>query len=298
MGTLICPICHHREYRTVGIATDHLVSGRQFPLVRCSHCGLVITQNPPQGEAFGAYYKSIDYISHSNINKGFFNQLYHVVRRCMLRKKRRWLQAYCRGGNGSRLLDIGCGTGYFAHYMQQRGYEVACVEQDADARAFALRKFGLNPLADLLDAPFPESHFHAITLWHVLEHIESLEEHLGHISRLLKSDGVLVIAVPNPTSYDACYFGGDWAAYDVPRHLWHFTPDSLTFLLERYGFVLQRVHPMYFDAYYIALMSQKQLGRKGGNAFFRAFLIGLGGTIRTLRTARAASSLVYIFQKR
>lgn len=296
---MICPICHHQQQTPVGIASDFLVSGKKFPLMRCSHCGLIMTDKHPPIEELGAYYKNPNYISHSDVHKGLMNRLYHTARRCMLKQKGRWVEravSRCEG-QSPRLLDVGCGTGYFPYYMQQLGYQVSCVEQDAEARAFTEKKFALTPSDGLLHAHWAEHSFDVITLWHVLEHIVDLEEHMQCLAQLLPLGGALVVAVPNPTSYDAQRLGCDWAAYDVPRHVWHFTPDSLTTLAERYGFRLESLHPMWLDVYYIALMTQQQRGRKGLNAWLRSVTLGLWSNVRTLMDRRAASSLVYLFRR-
>ena len=165
----------------MGIASDHLVSSKSFPLVRCSHCGLIMTGSLPAKEELGAYYKSNNYISHSDVHKGLMNRLYHAARRRMLKQKGTLVKRatpYIEGAS-PRLLDVGCGTGYFAHHMQQLGYQVSCVEQDAEARAFAKEKFSLTPSEALLHTDWADRSFEVITLWHVLEHIVDLEEHIN-----------------------------------------------------------------------------------------------------------------------
>lgn len=296
---MYCPICQRDGSEPIGVVMDRLVSQESFALDRCPHCGFIRTANAPRGAALGRYYKSKEYISHSDTHKTLFDRLYHYARRWMLMLKRRWVLKYLpsqeKREERMNLLDIGCGTGYFAHYMQQHGCRVTTIEQDADARSLAFEKQGLSPYTALLNAPLEEKSFDLITLWHVLEHIDTLEEHFNTITRLIKPNGLLVLALPNPTSWDARVYKMDWAAWDVPRHLWHFSPDNIVSLAERYDFRLKAVRPMWLDVYYIALLSEQRKGTTPFVALLKALPIAVWGTLRTMFKTHEASSLIYFF---
>lgn len=293
-----CPICQKEGCVRSTLATDYLVTYERFPLLKCTHCGFIYTGDAPMGDQIGAYYKSQDYISHSDTRRSSIDRIYHLARRIMLRVKKRQIKRYISNKQkpSPNLLDIGCGTGYFAHYMTQAGYAVSCVEKDADARDFARRNHFLVPYPSLEELPTEANSFDVITLWHVLEHIETLDEHFTLIERLLKQDGLLVIALPNRTGFDAKFYKNKWAAYDVPRHLWHFAPNDIQQLAHRYGFKLRAVHPMYFDAFYISFMSERQKGTRLLIAIVRALVMGAFCFTRSLiNSPYQASSLTYYF---
>jgi hypothetical protein len=112
--------------------------------------------------------------------------------------------------------------------------------------------------------------------------------------RLLKPGGSLLIALPNYTSWDAQYFGKWWAAYDVPRHLYHFSPEAVRSLSNRNGFSLASVRPMWYDAFYIALLSHQH--QQGSSRWLRSFLVGLNSNLKTMKQTDRGSSLVYVMR--
>ncbi|MBB6276042.1 class I SAM-dependent methyltransferase [Porphyromonas circumdentaria] len=299
---MYCPICQKEGSQPIGVAKDYLVSHESFTLDQCPHCGFIRTADAPKGKQLGLYYKSADYISHSDTQRTFFDRLYHRARKRMLAVKRKLIERQLVSLGEKEppiaLLDIGCGTGYFARYMQEHGYHITGIEQDADARDFAQRNNGFSPYSSLLEAPLEEGSFDLITLWHVLEHIETLEEHLEKISRIIAPKGLLVVALPNPCSWDAHYYKEAWAAWDVPRHLWHFSPDNIRQLLQCYGFTQRAVRPMFLDVFYIALLSERQRGIPFLWAGVKAIFIGLVSFMKTLFSSREASSLIYFFTRK
>lgn len=291
-----CPLCHSQEVSPYGEAQDKLVSKECYTLMRCRQCGFIYTAKAPQSTALAHYYQSEAYVSHSNTRKGLIHVLYHIARKWMLYRKGKLVKRYTHTETPS-LLDIGSGTGYFAHYMQQLGYRVSAIEQSQGARDFCFQTFGLQPEANLLTTQLKPLSQDVITLWHVLEHLEDLEQHINVIGSLLRPKGTLIIALPNPTSHDAMYYGSDWAAYDVPRHLWHFSPQNIIPWLQSKGFVVKAIRPMWLDVYYIALLTEQQLGHLHLKGWLRALRIGFVGSLKTLRHREAASSLIYIFGK-
>ena len=221
-----CPLCGGTHLKRVMTCTDYYASGEQFDVLSCEDCGFTFTQGVPVEAEIGRYYETPDYISHSDTKKGAMNAIYHQVRKYMLGKKARLVAKESHRKSG-RLLDIGTGTGYFASTMEQRGWKVEAIEKNAQARMFAQEHFGLDVKAEEELQEFEAGSFDVITLWHVMEHLEHLDETWERLRELLSDRGVLIVAVPNCSSYDAVKYGKYWAAYDVPRHLWHFTPVTI-----------------------------------------------------------------------
>lgn len=243
----------------------------------------------------GRYYESPDYISHTDTRKGLMNRAYHLARRVMLTRKARLVERVAGRREGT-LLDIGTGTGYFAHAMARRGWRVKAIEKSAQARAFAEERFGLAVDAENALPGYADASFDAITLWHVMEHLEHLNETWSELFRLLKEDGALVAAVPNFTSYDAAKYGEAWAAYDVPRHLWHFSPSTMQQFGSKHGFKLAEQHPLPFDAFYVAMLTEKHKGRRA--AFLRGLQTGAQAWFSTLARKERGSSMIYVFRKK
>lgn len=289
-----CPLCKDNHIHSVMKCTDYYATGEVFDVFHCDHCGFTFTQGAPVEAEIGRYYESPDYISHSDTRKGAMNTIYHWVRSLMLNRKARLVEGELHQGKGT-LLDIGTGTGYFPRVMQQRGWTVEAVEKNAAARKFAADHFGLSVKEDDALDSFDSQSFDAITLWHVMEHLEKLDDVWQLFARLLKQAGVLVIAVPNCSSYDARIYGKEWAAYDVPRHLWHFTPDTMRALGEKHGFKLEKFYPMPFDAFYVSMLTEKNM--KHSCSFVRGLMSGFRAYLHTLGHKELSSSIIYIFRK-
>lgn len=288
-----CPACGSTQLGEPVPCKDHFVTQEVFHLRECQDCGFKFTSDAPDAEHIGRYYKSDAYISHSDTKKGLINQVYHWVRSFMLGSKRRLIAGHTKGLD---LLDIGCGTGYFLHHMTQHGYRVAGIEVDADARAYAAAQFGLK--VDGTDVVYQENRtntYDVITLWHVLEHLYDAPAYLKWINQALKPDGVLVIAIPNHSSLDASVYGSDWAAYDPPRHLWHFKPGVLDAFIKPYGFKVVQYKGMPFDAWYNSLMSAKYTAER--YPLLNGFLTGLRSNLNSLGFPERSSSVIYIIRK-
>ncbi len=235
------------------------------------------------------YYQTDDYISHTDSNTGLVNKVYQSVKQYMLSKKVRLLFQYKRKLRS--VLDIGAGTGDFVKLLKSVNVTATGVEPSESARKRAAEK-GVK-LEDSIRT-VEDLTFDAITMWHVLEHVPEPRAHLKKCFEMLNTDGLLVIAVPNYKSFDAQYYGSYWAAYDVPRHLWHFNQEGMKQLLQESGFQMRAVKPMPFDAFYIALLSEKY--KTGSNSFLKAFWIGLRSNWKAASN-REYSSLIYIAQK-
>lgn len=275
--------------------TDHYASGEVFRLFRCEDCGFLFTQDAPVEAEIGRYYETPDYISHSDTHRGLMNRVYHVVRRYMLSRKAALVKRTAGMSRGS-LLDIGTGTGYFANEMQTRGWEVKAIEKNAGARAFAHEHFQLEVDAEEALNEYADASFDVITLWHVMEHLEHLNETWERLAALLKADGVLIVAVPNAVSYDAAKYREWWAAYDVPRHLWHFSPSTMQQFGAKHGFKLAEQHPMPFDAFYVSMLTERYKGSR--LPFLRGLWTGEKAWFSSLAKKGRSSSMIYVFRKK
>jgi SAM-dependent methyltransferase len=207
----------------------------------------------------------------------------------MLRYK---LKVFLKHSKQKKLLDIGGGIGVFAKFLKAKGYNVSLTEPNLKARQSAVKK-GITSYANIDDVPLKET-YSILTLWHVLEHVSELDFTLQKYSKLLKTNGLLIVAVPNVASFDAVYYGPCWAAYDVPRHLWHFKPKGLVLKLEDHGFGLLKTYPLWFDSFYISILSETYAKRN--LPFLRGLVIGLYSNLKALIT-KENSSKIFVFQK-
>jgi 2-polyprenyl-3-methyl-5-hydroxy-6-metoxy-1,4-benzoquinol methylase len=288
-----CPVCGSSDIHPLLTAKDHSVSSEEFVIWQCQSCTLRFTQDVPDESSIGPYYQSQDYISHSNTSKGLLNKLYQAVRKFTLGQKSGLVIS--RTTNHGRILDIGAGIGAFLNEMKGKGWDIEGIEPDYGARQQAKNLFAidLKPTPELQH--IPHNSFDAITLWHVLEHVESLQDYVALLKQLLKKNGKIFIAVPNYSSLDADLYGNRWAAYDVPRHLYHFTPRSIEVLVQKHGMKIIARKPMWFDAFYISLLSSKY--RTGKTSWLGAGINGIRSNLKALLNKEKASSLIYIISK-
>jgi 2-polyprenyl-3-methyl-5-hydroxy-6-metoxy-1,4-benzoquinol methylase len=289
-----CPICSHHHTTSFHVVKDYTVSHEVFQLVRCNQCGFLFTENPPAIHEIGRYYDSAEYISHTDSKKGLFNQVYQSVRNFSIGQKLRLVQSYTNSQKGE-LLDFGCGTGSFLRFTKDKGWNVIGMEPDKAAREKASTLLGSSVLSPEELLHLSSNKFDVITLWHVLEHVHALHETLENFRKILNQDGILVIAVPNHASWDAKHYRHHWAAYDVPRHLYHFTPDTIHRLLTDKGFSKLGMKPMWFDSFYVSMLSEKY--KTGRIRFFSGMLIGLISNINAMLQPGRCSSQIYIYKK-
>ncbi|MEL7161679.1 MAG: class I SAM-dependent methyltransferase [Bacteroidota bacterium] len=288
-----CPLCQSSSIGRELTVRDHSISGEVFELWRCAACDFLFTQDAPAPEEVGAYYAGEEYISHSDNREGIVNKLYHRARDFMLGQKYALVK---REAVGNRLLDYGTGTGYFTDFMVRKGYAAEGIEIDERARTYGREKFGItiNSPEELFTGYGPAV-FDVITLWHVLEHLYEPEKYLRRFHEILAERGVLIIAVPNHKSPDAAAFGKDWAAYDVPRHLWHFSPGTIRRMVSQAGFRVTETRHMPLDPFYVSIMSDKY--QKGGNGLVGGALRGLRSFATSLGEAERGSSVIYVCVK-
>ena len=246
---------------------DHSVSKEIFDLHHNPEFDMLITFPKPSLEKLPSYYESDDYISHTDGKRSLFEKMYHFIKGIALKKKLRLINSQSQKG---KLLDIGAGTGDFLTVAKNDGWQTVGIEPSAKAKEIAIKK-GVNFAIDL--ASLENNSFDVITMWHVLEHVPNLEEYISELKRLIKPSGTIIIAVPNFKSYDAKYYGEFWAAFDVPRHLWHFSKTAIQKLFANENLKLVEVLPMKFDSFYVSLLSEKY--KNGKMNFLKAFWIGL-----------------------
>ncbi len=289
-----CPVCQTGSVRSVLAAADNTVSHKIFDIWECSACNARFTQDVPEQDAIGVYYAAESYISHSDTKQGFINKAYHTVRKRTLASKLGLVQKET-GKKQGNILDIGCGTGAFLHTMKEAGWNVTGLEPDETARAKATALYQVEPL------PSPElfnlkpRSFDAITMWHVLEHVHQLHEYIGQLKNLLAEKGRIFIAVPNYTSRDAQSYKANWAAYDVPRHLYHFSPQSMKVLMKLHGLDVIKMKPMWFDGFYVSMLSEQYKNGKGN--IVAACWNGLLSNIKAIFNIEKCSSVIYIISK-
>jgi SAM-dependent methyltransferase len=288
-----CPVCGHTHFHEALQAKDHTVSGETFTIIACNKCGFMLTQDVPDADHIGPYYAADAYVSHTDTEDSFFFKVYKWVRNYAIRTKAGWVEKYSRRNKGN-LLDVGCGTGYFLAEMRSRGWQITGLEPSETARKVAESKHQLFPQLPQKLYTFPQDTFDVITLWHVLEHVHDLNGYFEAFNKILKQGGVLLIAVPNPESQDAKQYGADWAAWDVPRHLYHFTPAVMKQLADKHGFEREKMHPMWFDAFYVSMLSREiRKQPKWPGAF-----AGLRSNIHAMTNNSQCSSVVYVLRKR
>ncbi|NQY31191.1 MAG: class I SAM-dependent methyltransferase [Flavobacteriaceae bacterium] len=270
--------------------TDHSVSKEKFELLKNTEHGFLVTTPLPDISELSKYYETEEYISHTDTKRNLFEKVYHLVREYAIKNKVALINTEQEKGS---LLDIGCGTGDFLSASKNNGWSVTGIEPNKTARDKANSKtehkvFDTSKLENL-----PVDSFDVITLWHVLEHLPNLEEQIHLFKKLLKPNGTLIIAVPNHKSFDAIHYKEFWAAYDVPRHLWHFSQSSIKNLFGKFQIKLIKTVPMKFDSFYVSLLSEKY--KTGKQNPFKAFWIGFRSNLKAKHTSEY-SSLIYVFK--
>ncbi|TWO34008.1 class I SAM-dependent methyltransferase [Seonamhaeicola sediminis] len=270
---------------------DHSVSGETFKLIQNSKHGYLETSPQPSKESLPRYYKSEDYISHTDSQRNLFEKAYHWVRELALKNKISLINSF--NLESKNLLDIGCGTGDFLLAAKRNGWAVFGVEPNEQARLIANSKTTNSVFETEKLSTFKEASFDVITLWHVLEHLPQLEDQITNFKKLLKPNGFLVIAVPNYKSYDARHYKEFWAAYDVPRHLWHFNRTSVSSLFSKIKMQVVKIKLMWFDAFYVSLLSEKY--KTGKMNIVKGIYIGALSNFKALVT-KEASSLIYVIK--
>ena len=266
---------------------DYTVSGEVYQVKKNTEFDMLVTVPVPKN--LGDYYKSENYISHTDSKKSLLDKVYQSVKNITLKRKLKLINSF--GTSTKNILDVGAGTGDFLKVCKDNSWNVFGTEPDLDARNIAAKK-GIILHEDL--SKIKNSKFDVITLWHVLEHVENLQEYISELENLLSVNGRLIIAVPNYKSYDAKYYKQHWAAFDVPRHLWHFSQTSIAKLFSEVGMIVEKILPMKFDAYYVSLLSEKYKSGKMNpvKSFQKAFTSNFKA-----KDTNEYSSLIYVLKK-
>lgn len=288
-----CPICNSTNHSKERVVKDFMTSKEDFTLFRCEDCHFIFTSPRPSDEEIGRYYESEDYISHSNKSAGLFDLAYKIVRSRAIVSKEKLISKWV-SKKGS-LLDYGCGTGEFLGYAKSAGWVCTGVEPSAVASSQAKENHGLtvySPDDFLLNQESLQKHFDAITLWHVLEHLDDPVSKLKTFNSLLADQGVLVVAVPNHESFDAEKYGSYWAAWDAPIHYSHFSKNTMIHAADNAGFSVVDIKNMPFDSYYVSMLSEKYKGGSALNGLFTGLISNLKGIKKN------QSSLIYILKKK
>lgn len=286
-----CPWCNSGNVKNFLELKDYFFSGEDFEILSCEDCKLLFTSPAPSPDVIGRYYKSENYLSHNESKKGFLPWVYNKVKQRNIINKYNIAVADASVGS---LLDIGCGVGDFLLYVKNKGLNVSGIEPDADAKSIASEKLNVK-----IDSPeklssLPDASFDIVTMWHVLEHVDDLKSEIFHLQRIVKDNGRLILALPNYKSFDAVHYSDKWAAYDVPRHLYHFSQESINNIFKDTAFRLDDIKPLKWDSFYISILSEKY--KNSSLSFVKGVLNGLKSNISASKSMQY-SSLVYCFVK-
>lgn len=290
-----CPVCSGNKFKPFISCIDHTVSRETFHIVQCEECGFRFTNPRPDEKEIGRYYISEEYISHSGTSRGLVNKIYGLVRNHTIKQKVKLINQVSgiRYRASRNILDMGCGTGEFLQACKTDGWEVTGIEPSEIARKHAKENYGIDAMIPERLFELKEKKFNVITLWHVLEHVHQLDKTINQIGTILLENGTLIIAVPNCNSWEAKKYAEHWAAWDVPRHLYHFTEKDIRAIFKKHNFVLKEVIPMKFDSYYVSLLSEKY--KTGKSNLVTGFRNGLASNIAAADKAVGFSSQIYVF---
>lgn len=289
-----CPVCNSDNISNYKIVKDHTVSNESFVIMKCGNCNFQFTNPRPDAENISQFYKSEDYISHTNKGNNPINVIYLLVRKYSTSIKIKLINSVTKKPKG-KILDYGCGTGYFLHAIQKEGWKVYGVEPDTEARKIAESELGFTLEKNIKPLVKKAEKFDVITLWHVLEHIHDLNGIINQLKTLLKEKGKLIIAVPNIDSLDNKLYDEDWAAYDVPRHLYHFNKETMKTLILKHGMKIKKTYPMKFDSYYISMLSEKY--KNGSSNIIKSLLNGYKSNSYARKNEENYSSIIFEIKK-
>jgi SAM-dependent methyltransferase len=287
-----CPLCEGEALSSNHFSTDYLVSKRDFKIDKCLKCGFLFTNPRPYSDQMSEYYHSVDYVSHHDTRNDLISKLYRSARKFMLNRKFNIVRKHLTQGSAMYdILDYGCGTGAFLKYCKEKDLIVQGYEPGEHALKIARHKNLM--VSDEKDFKWAGcSNYNAITLWHVLEHVPDLRQTIGFFHRILSDNGILIIAVPESSSFDGRFYKNKWAAWDVPRHLYHFNENTLNGFISSGGFELIEKYPLVFDSYYISMLSESSKFM-----YIRAAMIGLVSNIVARIGYMPFSSQIYVFRK-
>lgn len=288
-----CPVCGNNETSLFIATKDFFLTQENFNIVKCKACAFIFTNPIPSKSILASYYDSPDYSSHTLKKNSVYGSIYQNIRKINLKNKFKIVQKYQNDGH---ILDVGCGTGELLKYFKDKNWKTTGIEPADNARNFAIENYGLDIYPENKLQQFGNEKFDVISMWHVLEHVVDLNDRIVLLSDLLKPGGHMFIAVPNIESYDAAFYGKYWAALDVPRHLYHFSQQSLTRIVEKHELRLEATYPMKFDAYYVSLLSEKYL-KNGIASYPKAIVNGCKSNRRASRSGNY-SSMIFVVKRK
>ena len=269
---------------------DSFYSNENFTLFLNESNEVLYTSPKPSERKLSEYYSSSQYLSHKNSGSTIFSKIYFISRSCMVFLKKELISGLCP--QPGRIVDVGSGTGDFLSAQKKIGWITLGIEPSLKAREIA-EKLNVSHVSSLKE--LEERTQDVITFWHSLEHVYDLDETLNQAKRVLKNKGYLIVACPNYTSWDAKYYRKNWAAWDVPRHLRHFSPNSLNLILNKEGFSQVQKKPLFLDAFYVSILSEKI--QKNTFGFLKGILIGLVSNMIGFVSTNY-SSHIYVFEKK
>lgn len=291
---------------------DYTVSRETFLLLKDEDLEMLLTSPKPSLEDLPKYYESEDYISHTDSKKTVIDKIYQIAKNYAIKKKVKLVLNLvktdgvvksAKNNQSPKLLDIGCGTGDFIVACNNANFNVVGVEPNKNARNITNTKLQKSKTEIFDNITEINAKFDVITMWHVLEHVPNLTEYISQLKKLLQPNGTILIAVPNYKSFDANYYKEFWAAFDVPRHLWHFSQKSIKLLFGKENQKVVKRLPMKLDSFYVSLLSEKyktekrNIGRISISSFVKAFFIGLKSNFKAKRS-KEYSSLIYIIKNK
>lgn len=285
-----CPICT-TEMKFKFVTKDYLVTGESFDIVECEACSIRTTTPFPDKKIIGNYYSSDDYISHDDKVSGIFDSIYGLVRTYQLNKKKKLIGKYFNKSDG-KILDIGCGAGDFLQYMKENHWNINGVDTSNKARKIANNKLNIKVMGPK-DWINNKEKYDVITCWHSLEHVHEPWVYLDKIKKSLTVDGFLIVALPNYQSTDAKIYKEFWAAYDTPRHLYHFTIKSMNKTIKPHGLNIESIYRMNFDPFYVSMLSAKHMGK----SFMSGLINGFKSWTLSIFSKDKCSSLIFIIKK-
>ena len=264
------------------VCIDHLVTGDSFVLE--AHDTYEILQTTPQPKQVERYYDHPNYISHKTNGRSLFFVFYTLLRQWNHNYKLKHIHKHVTAKG--RLLDFGAGTGSFVAFTNKRGWRSEGYEPNRKAHRDNVK---YRPTWSKPNT------YTVITAWHVVEHLHKPKEFLLQAHKSLENNGKLFLALPNYKSWDANQYGTMWAGYDVPRHLWHFSPNGIRSLANDCAFDIEKTYPLRLDAYYVSLLSEQN--KQTRFPWFKALCSGWRSN-RAAKHSKNYSSLIYVLQKR
>jgi len=292
-----CPLCKSGHFLNYQKIKDFAVSQASFTICNCTNCGLKFTNPRPTEEAVAPYYDFPAYFSHDNKAKNLTQLVYQSVRKYAVSQKLKHL-ASLKPLKG-KYLDYGCGTAELLTKANKNGWKVTGIEPNEKARNLANLKLE-GKIYETIDELAKGSSFDIITLYHVLEHVHLLRKTVKKLIKHLKSDGYIILAVPNPESHDAIKYAKHWAGWDVPRHLYHFNHQAIQNFGEIFDLQLNKEMPMRFDSFYVSLLSEGYINPNQSivKKYWKAIISGSKSNKEAAKTTGNYSSNLFVFKKK